>query len=106
VFSREELPGLYGNRWFKTSFGLALGMTLCKRFGVRGIPQRYLALQQQETARIAAECKITLTPSDVVLLAHGAAGQPGMPDDIASLRRGKTVRLCLTPALERAFSRA
>ena len=106
VFSREELPGLFGNRWFKTSFGLALGITLCERLGVREIPQRYSALQRQETARIASECSIALSPSDAVLLAHGPATQPGMPDEIAALRRGHTVRLCLTPSLERAFSRA
>ena len=106
VFSREALPGLYGNRWFKTSFGLALGMTLCERFGVGGIPQRYAPLQKQETARIAKEAGIQLSPSDAVLLANGPAGQAGMPDDIASLRRGKSVRLCLTPSLERAFARA
>jgi hypothetical protein len=106
VFSRDALPGLYGNRWFKTSFGLALGMTLCERFGVREIAQRYSALQGQETARIAKEAKIQLSPSDAVLLAHGPAGQEGMPADIAALRRGRTVRLCLTPSLERAFTRA
>jgi hypothetical protein len=106
VFSREELPGLYGNRWFKTSFGLALGITLCERIGVRQIAQRYAGLQQQETSRIARECGIALTPSDAVLLAQGALGQPAMPKEIVALRRGRTVRLCLTPSLERQFSRA
>ena len=106
VFSRDALPGLYGNRWFKTSFGLALGMRLCERFGVREIAQRYSGLQRQETERIAKEARIQLAPSDAVLLAHGAAKQDGMPDDIAALRRGRTVRLCLTPSLERAFARA
>jgi hypothetical protein len=106
VFSREDLPGLYGNRWFKTSFGLALGITLCERFGVREIAQRYTTLQRHETARIALECAIRLAPSDAVLLAHGPAAQPDMPDEIAALRRGSTVRLCLTPSLERAFPRA
>ena len=106
VFSQEELPGLYGNRWFKTSFGLALGITLCERIGVREIAQRYAGLQRQETARIASQVAITLSPSDAVLLAHGPAKQAGMPDEIAALRRGRTVRLCLTPSLERAFSRA
>ena len=106
VFSRDALPGLYGNRWFKTSFGLALGIALCERFGVHEIPRRYSALQRQETMRIAHETGIALAPSDAVLLAHGPAAQPHMPDDIAALRRGDSVRLCLTPSLERAFPRA
>ena len=106
VFSRDALPGLYGNRWFKTSFGLALGIALCERFGVHEIPRRYAALQRQETMRIAHETGIALAPSDAVLLAHGPAAQPNMPDDIAALRRGHSVRLCLTPSLERAFPRA
>jgi histidinol-phosphate/aromatic aminotransferase/cobyric acid decarboxylase-like protein len=99
ALSREPLTGLYGNRWFKNTFSLELGRRLLESLEVRAVPKRYASLQAEAVASVAARLGVPLVASDVVLLAHHPWTE-GLPDVVAPLRRGSSVRYCLTPALD------
>ena len=100
ALSRAPLTGLYGNRWFKNTFSLELGRRLLESFPVQAIPRRYAAQQAKAVESVAAKLGVPAVASDVVLLAHHE-WREGLPDAVAPLRRGPSVRYCLTPALDR-----
>jgi hypothetical protein len=91
VWSRTEMPGLWGNRWFKNLFSLKLGTELMRRFPKDVLPARYAA---DQAAVAAAYPHATLVPSDVVLLATAADGEPHFT------RSSGIARYCLTPGLD------
>jgi len=92
VWSRSEMPGLWGNRWFKNLFSLHFGTELMRRYGCGELAERYASVQAEvaEAYRSAA-----LKPSDVVLLATAEEGE-------ALFTRGSGIaRYCLTPGMAR-----
>jgi hypothetical protein len=103
VFSRKEMPGLYGNMWFKNLFSLRLGVNLMETFGPYDLPRNYQHVQgtivedgmmEYLTNRIIS----IVRPSDVIILAHYY--RPKNELEIETyLARGQSVRLCLTPAM-------
>lgn len=115
--SRQEVPGLWANRWFKNLDSLYLGQRWLEQAGdALQEGQRHADLQQQAMAQALAamggeaswkNAGIAWKPSDVALLMHAEptgvapAGLEGLWD---ACRRGQTknasARLCLTPALE------
>ena len=105
ALSRVPLTGLYGNRWFKNTFSLELGRRLLESFPVQAIPRRYGAQQAKAVESVAAKLGVPAVASDVVLLAHHD-WREGLPDAVAPLRRGASVRYCLTPALDRLLHAA
>lgn len=100
--SREEYPGLFGNKWFKNLLALRLGTEMMKRHGVHDLPTKYAAIQKKAIAIANKALGFNLLPSDVYLL---GTMEPGTsPTDLERyLTRGpageKLVRVCLTPAM-------
>jgi hypothetical protein len=105
ALSRAPLTGLYGNRWFKNTFSLELGRRLLESFPVQAIPRRYAAQQAKAVESVAAKLGVPAVASDVVLLAHHD-WREGLPAAVSPLRRGASVRYCLTPALDRLLHAA
>ncbi len=115
--SRQEVPGLWANRWFKNLDSLYLGQRWLEQAGdALEEGRRYAQLQQQAMAQALAamggeaawvQAGIAWKPSDVALLMHAdptKAAPAGQEPLWNACRRGQTqhasARLCLTPALE------
>lgn len=91
VWSADEMPGLWGNRWFKNLFSLKLGTELMQRFDKDALPARYAA---DQATVAAAYPHAALQPSDVVLLATAADGEAHFT------RSSGIARYCLTPGMD------
>ena len=105
--SREEYPGLFGNKWFKNLMGLRLGTEMMKRHDVYELPRKYAPVQQQAIAHANNALNLQLTPSDVYLL--GTMKPPAQPTDLQRyLTRGSDgealVRVCLTPTMAKIIN--
>jgi hypothetical protein len=104
VLSRDPMPSLFGNQWFKNLTSLQLGAALLERHDVFDLPCRYKSVQRDAAARIGGRLGLTLSPSDVYVLAHAAP--KSTPDRaLASFLRRPAgdcearLRLCLTPTM-------
>lgn len=100
VFSREEIPGLYGNMWFKNLFSIRLGVELLRTFRVNTLPFRYRELQKQAVSTLMSQ-GVQARESDVLLLAFGSEGDLGARQDM--YRGSGSYRYCLTPMIDRAI---
>lgn len=103
VFSRTELPSLFGNKWFKNLQSLACATEMMKRHGVFDLPRKYRAVQEEVARRVGRALDVpALAAADVMLLGIAPAG-PGQSDLVKHVFRGsgdeRVVRLCLTPAM-------
>lgn len=104
VLCRDAMPSLFGNQWFKNLTSLQLGTALLERHDVFDLPRRYKDVQRKASAQIGRHLGLTLSPSDVIVLAQA---DPAATSDRALadfLRRpagdiGASLRLCLTPAM-------
>ena len=103
LLTREEIPSLRGQLWFKNLFSLALGERLMATFGPGELPRRYL--EKQASAVSSAIAEGTVPPgtraSDVVLLAHGVRGDATWDE----YRRGAGLRFCLSPSMDAMINR-
>ncbi|MBN2495001.1 MAG: hypothetical protein JXR96_10455 [Deltaproteobacteria bacterium] len=102
TFSREPVPSLYGNKWFKSLFGLLIADAIVTRLAPRQIHARYGPIQAEIAAELRARHDLPLRPSDTFLLAHiraddARALSPEQRERIAAFRRGQGYRFCLTP---------
>lgn len=113
--SKQAIPGLWGNRWFKNLDSLYLGQRWIEYAGdAMSEGQRYADVQSQamQQALLAmggeawSDAGVNWSPSDVPLLMH-ATGPLSVPGPLRAYwlaaRRGKTPashRLCLTPMIE------
>lgn len=103
VFSRADVPSLFGNKWFKNLQSLAWASEMMDRHDVHALPRRYRNAQEQAAAAAATRLGVPgLRAADVALLA--TAPVPAAPSAlVASLLRGtgteRRVRVCLTPAM-------
>jgi hypothetical protein len=104
ILCRNAMPSLFGNQWFKNLTSLQLGMALLERHDVFDLPRRYKGIQRQAAAQIGRRLGLTLSPSDVSVLAQ--ADPKATPDGelAAFLRRpagdpDASLRLCLTPTM-------
>lgn len=95
VWSKTGMPGLWGNRWFKNLFSLRLGTELMRRYPRDVLPARHTPVQD---AVAAAYPHAQLVPSDVVLLATAADGEPHFQ------RSSGVARYCLTPGMDARLS--
>lgn len=103
VFSREESPALFGNKWFKNLLSLAWGSAMMDRFGVHELPLRYAGVQAEAARRIGHLLGVAgLAPADVNLLATAPAHSSDSTL-VAALHRGgeedRIVRVCTTPSM-------
>jgi Aminotransferase class I and II len=104
LLTRAEVPSLRGHLWFKNLFSLQLGERLMARYRPGELAARYRQRQHEalEHAREAGLIDGAAGPSDVVMLAHGAAGDPRF----AEYRRGAGLRFCLSPLMDRLIQPA
>lgn len=110
-FSREPLPGLWGNRWFKNLDSLYLGERWMREVGADHTARQALLAQRQAAALNTLNLGTAWRASDVALLAYADPDADGpLSDDLAQFRwaasqRGQDERhpaarrLCLTPTL-------
>lgn len=108
VFSRDPMPGLWGNQWFKNLASIAYGAALMDAHpDPRELPSRYRHAQIEAVRAVSMRTARPLLPSDVFLLAHRPP-EPGVVDDALDtiLRRGRAVRFCLTPEMDRLINGA
>lgn len=103
VFSRSEMPSLFGNKWFKNLQSLAWATEMMNRHGVFDLPRQYRAVQEEASRRIGKALDVPgLSPADVMLLGIAPA-DAGQSDLVKNVFRGsgdeRVVRLCLTPAM-------
>ncbi|VIO66962.1 aminotransferase class I/II-fold pyridoxal phosphate-dependent enzyme [Bradyrhizobium ivorense] len=104
VLSRKAMPTLFGNQWFKNLTSLQLGTALLERHDVFDLPRRYRPIQCEAAVQIGRRLGLTLTPSDVSVLALVVADATTDRALAAFLRRpagdiDAPLRLCLTPAM-------
>ena len=102
MLSKEEYPGLFGNKWFKNLLALNIGTEIMKNNGVHDLPRKYSATQQQALAQTNKTLGLNLKASDVYLL--GTTPPSKEPSDLERyLTRGsdgeELVRVCLTPTM-------
>lgn len=97
VFCREEDLGLFGNKWFKSLTALRIGTKLMEAHGVFDYPTRYAQVQQEMTDAASFDLDIDFTPADVYILATALRSEDEALGDY--LRRGETLRICLTPGM-------
>ncbi len=103
MFSRTELPSLFGNKWFKNLQSLAWATAMMARHGVFDLPRQYRAVQDDAARRVGRALDVpALAPADVMLLGIAPADD-GHGDLVKHVFRGsgreRVVRLCLTPAM-------
>lgn len=117
-FSREEIPGLWGNRWFKNLDSLYLGQRWLEEAGTASIHAQRCARIQSLAMEQAIEAiggrdywaaqGLEWLPSQVPLLMHASTTTLNNPSTApswwATATRGKdtpaSVRLCLTPTID------
>lgn len=94
VFSKEPIPGLEGNKWFKNLFSLLLGIKLMKKYKLNKLPKKYKKLQH----KICHQNKIK--PSDVIMLAFSDLTNEKAKD---FKRTSNQARYCLTQKITEAL---
>ncbi len=102
AFSRQPVPSLYGNKWFKSIFALMVAEAIVDQLRPGQLSEKYKFIQEQIITDINEEHDLNMRPSDTFLLAHiraeDAAGLgPAQLEMIAKFRRGDVYRFCLTP---------
>ena len=104
VLCRDSMPSLFGNQWFKNLASLQLGTALLERHDVFDLPRRYRTVQREAAVQIGDRLGLTLSPSDVCVLAQADPKATRDLELAAFLRRPAgdptaSLRLCLTPAM-------
>jgi hypothetical protein len=102
VFSKREIPGLYGNMWFKNLHSIHLARRLLEASTVRTIPDMFRPCQEAVVRKLQNRYP-TLQPSDAVLLGHHQFDADVATATDRLLRRDDVVRYCLAPAMETAI---
>jgi hypothetical protein len=100
--SREEYPGLFGNKWFKNLLALEIGTQFMQQYSVQDMPLKYAPVQAQALESASDILGLPLQSADVYLL--GTAKPGDNPSDLERyLTRGSAgeelVRVCLTPTM-------
>jgi len=98
LISKTQMPGLYGNKWFKNLNGLLLGINLMKNSPLGEIPADMARAQASALERLRPILGDDLIPSDVTFIA--TQPPPENPSEIQeSLLRAGKIRYCLTPSI-------
>jgi len=102
TFSREPIPALIGNKWFKSIFALMIAKAVVTELKPQQLYKTYRAIQESIIADINAECGLNMRPSDALLLGRITARDASRLDAsqremIAPFKREGEYRFCLTP---------
>lgn len=107
IFTRAELPTLYGSKWFKDCERLLQALALAESIGPDYLYPRYKPVQDAIIAALNAKYQLGLVASDVLLLAllgkrEAEQLSPEQRAMIEPYKRGDYYRFCLTPYFEQA----
>jgi histidinol-phosphate/aromatic aminotransferase/cobyric acid decarboxylase-like protein len=99
LWCKTPNQALWGNRWFKNIFSLKLGQTLCETFAPFELARLNLERQSKVIDQVKKTHGVSLTPSDVPLLA--TIERELAPESwIQAFNRAPTLpflRVCLSP---------
>lgn len=97
VFSRNPIPGLWGNKWFKNLDSLYFGQQLMKSYGPFYLPNKYHPHQQEAREILHHDDNLLFEDtrcSDVILLSHAYSNNKSV------FSRGGNKRFCMTPLMD------
>ena len=105
TFSRDEMPTLYGNKWFKDTLRLCQALKLAEDIGPELLHRRYQPVQQRVIRDLEEEFGLGILASDALLIGHlplqAARGLEAKQRALVEpYRRGRRYRFCLTPRFE------
>lgn len=105
TFSRNEIPSLYGNKWFKDVTRLFQALAIAESIGPKKLHKKYSVVQRRIIDKLNARHGLNLRASDSFLLAYLKPGDDEALNDeqrelIAPYKRGDGYRFCLTPYFE------
>lgn len=99
ALTRNPLPALFGNKWFKNLLSLQIGTEMMKTHGVFELPRKYHPVQKQAVEMANAKLGLKLSPAPVFVL---ATAQPTEEPLSRFLTRGSAnpiARVCVTPLM-------
>lgn len=100
VFSKSEIPGLYGNRWFKNVLSLYIGIKLMTKYSVQELPKKYLKFQDKSVKDINKKYQSNFVLADVIMLINSK-----LDSKLAhNYQRENGARICITPILDEAIN--
>lgn len=102
AFTRNQIPTLYPNKWFKNILSITIGEALLDKFGIGYFYKKYRPLQEKAIRQLSREVEAPILPSDVLLLAHLPQKSTKnlskkQQDRLRKYLRGDNYRFCLTP---------
>ena len=106
AFSKEEIPSLYANKWFKVVPSLLVANAVLDKIKPGELYKKYRPVQEAIVEGINRDFDLGIKPSDALLLAHlkdEDAKHLSAPqlDLISQFRRGNGYRFCLKPYYEK-----
>jgi hypothetical protein len=103
TFSRNEIPSLYGNKWFKDVQRFILAAKVAEEIGPSKLYPIYNPRQKEIVSHLNNKFGLRLRPSDALLIAN-FYGTDKLSDEqkriIEPFKRGGGFRFCLTPYYE------
>lgn len=105
TFSRQEIPSLYANKWFKGILPLMIAERITEGLGPNDVFNTYRPVQEQIIAGINKETGLGMLQSDAFLLGFiPKEAVPNLTEQqlqlVERFRRRDGYRFCLTPYYE------
>lgn len=105
VFSRKEIPTLFGNKWFKDIIRIMQALKIVEEIKPGTLFFKYAATQQTILRKINNDFGLGIMASDALLLGYlpkeKAIGLNSAQQNIVKqFNRGSNYRFCLTPYFE------
>ncbi len=107
LYTREEIPSLYANKWFKDPLRMLQSLKLVEDLGFYKLYRKYHSIQAEAIAKVNTKYGLSIAMSDALLLGYinpFGAGDILDPDKMALIepyKRGPGwYRFCLTPYFE------
>ena len=102
AFSKEAIPSLYGNKWFKSVLGLMIAEKVVDNLNPLDLYNKYRPMQENIIDSINQEFELGMKPSDALLLANINPEDTNKLTEqqkelIGKFQRGTGYRFCLTP---------
>lgn len=100
TFSREAVPCLYGNKWFKSILGLMIADRVVSELKPGQLYDKYHTLQEKIVSSIRKDTGLPVRVSDALLLAwlpEEVKLDEAQKDSIRRFKRDTNYRFCLTP---------
>lgn len=101
-FSRQEIPGLFGNKWFKNILSLIIADRIMDRIGPSQIYDKYSASKSKILDLVKEEIGVRPNSSDVLFLStlDDKNLSDNLKEKLANFKRYNKYRLCLSPYFE------